>query len=81
METTIDPKIHAALELLSSVAKEKKEEVQKLVNDKYQNVKSVVSGATEATRSAVVKSPWMFLAGVASCFFLAGFLSGRVKRQ
>jgi ElaB/YqjD/DUF883 family membrane-anchored ribosome-binding protein len=78
-----DPKINEALELLNSSAKEKKEQLQRLISDRYANIRGVmentsgaVSAAANNTRNIVKRNPWPFLGGVAALFLAAGYFIG-----
>jgi uncharacterized protein YjaZ len=68
-----DPRIDEALELLNSSAKEKKDQIQQLISDKYENIKDTL---TVGTKGAMQRSPWLFLSSVASLCLVAGYFAG-----
>ena len=68
-----DPKINEALELLNNTAKEKRDEIQQLITDRYQNI---TDNLAIGTKSALQRYPWLFFGAIASVFIAAGFFAG-----
>lgn len=73
-----DPKINEALELLNNSAKEKKDEIQQLISERYTNIKDNLA---IGTKSALQRYPWLFLGAIASAFIAAGFFAGYSYRR
>jgi hypothetical protein len=80
MEAVKDPKINEALEILNNTAKEKKDELKQLINDKYSNVRDVV-GTVRVTRRLMGSMPWLILGGVASGFLVLGYFIGQSRKR
>jgi ElaB/YqjD/DUF883 family membrane-anchored ribosome-binding protein len=85
-----DPRVNEALNLLNDVAKEKKDQLQRLVTERYADVKNLISGSTGALESSasgtieksvnvVKRNIWPFLGGVAAVFLVAGYLIRGIK--
>jgi len=80
MKTIIeDPKIKEALDLINQTFKDKKEEMQKVVSDKYVDMRDAISNVKNEATGAVQKNPWMFLGGIALSFLLLGYFMGHSK--
>jgi ElaB/YqjD/DUF883 family membrane-anchored ribosome-binding protein len=80
-QMTEDPKIKDALELLNSSAKERKEMVQKLISEKYGDIKNAVEDMSSGTRTIVQNRPWLIVGGIATICLAAGVLIGRAMER
>lgn len=74
----MDARISEALEELNNQAREKKEEIQRLIAEKYTNLQDVVM---TGTRTMISEHPMLFAGSVASGFLLIGFLLGRGSKR
>jgi ElaB/YqjD/DUF883 family membrane-anchored ribosome-binding protein len=85
-------KIQEALQLLNDAAKEKKEEIQNLLGDKYDDVKKIFQDSThegtekikEAVSDAektVKENPWQAIAVAATAALVLGILIGSSKKK
>lgn len=73
MQQVQDPRINEALELLNNSAKEKKDQIQQLISERYTDIKDNLS---VGTKSALQRYPWLFLSGIASLCLAAGYFVG-----
>lgn len=67
----MDPKIIAAMELLNATAKEKKDEIQKMISEKYGHLKDAL---VETPKDFVKENPWWTTGGLALSLLTAGFI-------
>lgn len=65
----MDSKITAALELLNSAAKEKKEDLQHLISERYSHLKDAL---VETPIHFVKENPWWAAGGLALSILTAG---------
>jgi ElaB/YqjD/DUF883 family membrane-anchored ribosome-binding protein len=68
---TMDSKIAAAMELLNDAAKEKKEEVGKLISEKYSYLKNTL---VESPKDFVKENPWWAVGGLAFSILTVGII-------
>ena len=80
-------KFEEALHLLNEAAKEKKEDVVKLLSEKYSHIKDALDeGRDKAAEvfedvdKTVRKNPWPYIGGVAIGALLFGFILGNQKK-
>jgi len=74
----MDPKITAAMELLNAAAKEKKEDVQSLISEKYTYLKDAMGGTP---RDFVRENPWWAAGGLALSILAAGIVFFLYQRK
>ncbi len=74
-----DPKINEALELLNKSAREKKDQIQKLINERYSDIKTVVKSKEGESGNVVTNNPWAFLGGAAAAFLVFGYFLGSLR--
>jgi len=67
----MDPKITAAMELLNAAAKEKKEDVQNLVSERYSHLKDLL---VQTPTEFVKENPWWVGGGLALSILTAGIV-------
>jgi len=67
----MDPKITAAMELLNAAAKEKKDDVQNMISDKYAHLKDVL---LENPKDFIKENPWWMGGGLALSILAAGII-------
>ena len=80
-------KFEEALQLLNEAAKEKKEDVVKLLSEKYSHIKDALSEGRdkagevfEEVDEKVRKNPWPYIGGVAIGALLLGYILGNQKK-
>ncbi len=74
----MDPKIIAAMELLNAAAKEKKEEMQKMISEKYDYLKETL---VENPKDLVKENPWWAAGGLALSVLTAGIVFFLLQSQ
>lgn len=81
-------KLDEALRLLNEAAREKKDEIQGLLSEKYGDIKDVLGqgGArakewTEDVEEKVRQNPWPYIGGVALGALFVGFLMGTSRQK
>jgi hypothetical protein len=67
----MDSKITAALELLNSAAKEKKEDIQHLISERYSHLKDAL---VDPPIHFVKENPWWAAGGLALSILTAGIV-------
>jgi ElaB/YqjD/DUF883 family membrane-anchored ribosome-binding protein len=88
---TSHAKINEALELLNEVARDKKDELQDLMTNKYSDIReamtaNIVQGKEKVMAIAgdvdkrVHKDPWVYIAGTAAASLLLGYLMGSKRK-
>ena len=73
----MDPKITAAMELLNTAAKEKREEVQGMISDQYTHLKD----ALEKPKDLIKENPWWVGGGLALSILAAGIVFYLVQKK
>ncbi len=71
-----ESKIDEALNLLNTAAKEKKNEISRLISDRYTDLKNTI---VCQGRSMVNKHPILLMSGIASGALAIGYLMGRKR--
>lgn len=86
-ETNSRQKFEEALSLLNDAAKEKREDIQRLLSDKYSHIKdAIMTGKNQATEvfeevdENVRKNPWAYIGGVAVGALLLGYILGSQRK-
>lgn len=86
-EVNSKQKFEEALSLLNEAAKEKKEDIQRLLSDRYSHIKdAVLSGSDRATEvfeevdENVRKNPWAYIGGAALGALLLGYILGSQRK-
>ncbi len=81
-------KIDQALHLLGEAAKEKRENLQKTLNQQFSNVKEVLEEKGEEIKKVatevdqrVHKNPWPYIGGVAALATLIGYIFGANRKK
>jgi hypothetical protein len=74
----MDPKIVAALELLNAAAKEKREDMQSLITERYGHLKDVL---VRVPKDFVKENPWWVAGGVALSAMTAGLVFYLYQRR
>lgn len=74
----MDAKIVAAMELLNAAAKEKKEDMQSLISERYAHLKDAL---VEAPKNLVKENPWWAAGGLALSILTAGIVFFLVQNQ
>jgi hypothetical protein len=67
----MDPKITAALELLNTAAKEKRDDLQNLISERYSHLKDALM---ETPIHFVKENPWWAAGGLALSVLAAGII-------
>jgi len=67
----MDPKITAAMELLNAAAKERKEDMQDLISEKYSHLKEAL---VESPKDFFKENPWWIGGGLALSVLTAGII-------
>ena len=80
-------KFEDALTLLNDAAREKREDIQKLLSEKYLHIKDALSTGTdkatevfEEVDESVRKNPWAYIGGVAVGALILGYILGSQKK-
>ena len=73
----MDAKVIAAVDLLNAAAKEKKEDLQNLISEKYSNLKNVLG---KAPKDFVKENPWWVAGGVALTLLTAAAVFFTIRR-
>jgi len=74
----MDAKIIAAVELLNAAAKEKREDMQDFISDKYSHLKkALVTGPTDFVK----ENPWWVAGGLALALLTAAGIICAVRRR
>ncbi len=81
-------KFEEALQLLNDAAREKKEDIQKLVGEKYEHLREAIDTGRERAVEVfeevdeqVKKNPWPYMGGVALGSLLLGFILGNQNKR
>jgi len=75
-----DPKINSALRLLNEAAKNRKDDVQELLSNRYSDIRDAVGRASVQAAKQVRRSPWVSIGTAAALFFIVGILMGRSSK-
>lgn len=73
----MDAKIIAAVELLNAAAKEKGEDMQDFISDKYSHLKKALAGPTDFVK----ENPWWVAGGLALALLTAAGIICAVHRR
>jgi ElaB/YqjD/DUF883 family membrane-anchored ribosome-binding protein len=71
-----ESKIDEALNLLNTAAKEKKNEISRLIADKYGDLKNTI---VCQSRTMITEHPVLTISGIASGALVLGYLVGRKR--
>ena len=85
--STNNKKFEEALHLLNEAAKEKKDEISRLLSDRFNHLKDAASQGRERVVEVfeevdvkVKKNPWPYIGGVAVGALLLGYILGSQKK-
>lgn len=85
--STNNKKFEEALHLLNEAAKEKREEIARLLTDRFDHLKDAVSQGRERAvevfeevDTKVKKNPWPYIGGAAIGALLLGYILGSQKK-
>ena len=83
MQLLNNPAINEVLDSLNKTMKEKRNQLMKMRDRRYEDIKDAINGASETvneaamrTNKTVRKNPWPYMGGVAATFLAAGYLLG-----
>lgn len=71
-----ESKIDEALNLLNTAAKEKKNEISRLISDRYTELKNTL---VSQSRTMITQHPVLVLSGIASGALALGYFMGRKR--
>ena len=85
--STNNRKFEEALQLLNEAAREKKDEIARLLTDRFDHLKDAVSQGRERASEVfeevdikVKKNPWPYIGGAAFGALLLGYILGSQKK-
>lgn len=92
MNTQVKKDLEDALHLINKAAREEKEELSKIIHEKYGDVKAMftekIAQGSDKAKQAITEidknlkeNPWMFVATAAASAFLLGFFLDKGRNK